>query len=50
MRQDKVSVALAFIKGYEAQTNFRSIATRAAVGEHILRLFGEKGYRVLVKE
>ena len=49
MRQDRVSVALSFIKGMKQHTEFKVMSSTEQVGERILRLFGEKGYRVLVK-
>ncbi|MET0514821.1 MAG: cytochrome c biogenesis protein ResB [Nitrospiraceae bacterium] len=48
MRQDRVSVAVSFIKGLKQHTEFKVMSSPEEVGERILRLFGEKGYRVLV--
>jgi cytochrome c biogenesis protein len=47
MRQDKVGVSLAFIKGMKHQTTLSLAQPKATVAEHLIKLFGEKGYRVL---
>ena len=49
MRQDKVSVALPFIKGLKQQTELSVPSSFEQTAEHIVRLFGERGYRVLAK-
>lgn len=50
MRQDKVSVALPFIKGLKQQAELALSSTPEQTAEHIVRLFGERGYRVLAKK
>ena len=47
MRQDKVGVSLAFIKGMKQQTTVSLGQSKDSVAEHLIHLFGEKGYRVL---
>jgi cytochrome c biogenesis protein len=49
MRQDRVSVALSFIQGMKQHTELKVMSSTEQVGERILRLLAEKGYRVLVK-
>jgi cytochrome c biogenesis protein len=50
MRQDKVSVTLPFIKGMKQQTELTVSASQEQTASHIVRLFAEKGYRVLAKK
>ena len=50
MRQDKVTVALPFIKGLKQQTELTVPASQEKAAEHIVRLLAEKGYRVLAKK
>jgi cytochrome c biogenesis protein len=49
MRQDKVSVSLAFIKGMKQQAEVSVDAGKEAVAEKLVQHFTEKGYRVLAK-
>jgi cytochrome c biogenesis protein len=48
-RQDKVGVTLAFVKGLKHQSEVSVAASKQTVAERMVHLFGEKGYRVLVK-
>lgn len=49
MRQDKVSVSRAFIQGLRNQTVLSVSESTEPVAERLVKLFGEKGYRVLAK-
>ena len=49
MRQDKVSVSLAFIQGLKQQTSLTLTQDKEPVAERLVTLFAEKGYRVLAK-
>ncbi len=49
MRQDKVSVSLAFIKGMKQQAEVSVDAGKQLVTEELVQHFNEKGYRVLAK-
>ncbi len=49
MRQDKVSVSLAFIQGRKQLTTLSLNQSRDAVAERLVKLFAEKGYQVLAK-
>src|SRR6188768_3469778 len=49
MRQDKVSVSLAFVQGMKQQATLSLNQSKEAVAEHLVRLLAEKGYRVLAK-
>ncbi|TLY14798.1 MAG: cytochrome c biogenesis protein ResB [Nitrospirae bacterium] len=49
MQQDKVNVALPFIKGMKHQTEIALQGSKEAVAEGMVRMLAEKGYRVLAK-
>lgn len=50
MRQDKVSVSPAFIKGLKQHAEFSVSSSQEQTAARIVRLFGEKGYRVLASK
>jgi cytochrome c biogenesis protein len=49
MRQDKVNVALPFIKTLKQSVEIRVVGTKESVGERLVELLVGKGYRVLAK-
>ena len=49
MRQDKVSVSLPFIKNLKHTADIQAGGSKESVAEGIVRMFAEKGYRVLAK-
>ncbi|HEX9155430.1 MAG TPA: cytochrome c biogenesis protein ResB [Nitrospira sp.] len=49
MKQDKVSVSLAFIKGMKQQAEVSVNGTKESVAKQLVQHFSEKGYRVLAK-
>lgn len=49
MQQDKVNVALPFIKNLKHQAEIPVAASKEAVAEGIVQMLAEKGYRVLAK-
>lgn len=49
MRQDKVSVSLAFIQGMKQQATLSINQPKETVAESLVRIFAEKGYKVLAK-
>ncbi|MCC8985702.1 MAG: cytochrome c biogenesis protein ResB, partial [Nitrospira sp.] len=49
MRQDKVSVSLAFVQGMKQQTTLSLTQPKETVAESLVRIFAEKGYKVLAK-
>lgn len=49
MQQDKVNVALPFIKGMKHSTEIAVNGSKEAVAEGVVRMLAEKGYHVLAK-
>ncbi len=49
MQQDKVNVALPFIKGMKHQAEIAVAGSKETVAEGIVQMLAEKGYRVLAK-
>lgn len=49
MMQDKVNVALPFVKGLKQTAQIRVAGTKEAVAEGMVRVLAERGYRVLAK-
>jgi cytochrome c biogenesis protein len=48
-QQDKVNVTLPFIKSLSQTTELHLAGEKESVAQHMVRLFAEKGYRVLAK-
>src|SRR5207344_2372153 len=49
MKQDKVNVTLAFVKGMKQRAELSVGAPKEAVAEQMVQMFAEKGYRVLAR-